>query len=126
MENYYDHALGDWVTSGSRYEAVARRPPYDQLADIVRNEPERAWPLMMALLHAVDDDLVNYVGAGPLEDIIRYHGAGIVDRVEAAARDDERFRRAVLEINLARGHLPPEVEARFLAAFGERFQLLPP
>jgi hypothetical protein len=65
------------VTAGSRYEAVARMPPYDQLGDriILRDEPERAWRLMMALLHAVDEDVFDYAGAGPLEDFIRRYGA---------------------------------------------------
>lgn len=86
MENYYDYEAGDWVTSGSRYEAVACMPPYDELVELIilRDEPERAWPLEMALLHAVDEDVVDYVGAGPLEDFIRRHGAEFADEVVAA------------------------------------------
>lgn len=127
MENYYDYRTGEWVTSGSRYEAVARRPPYDELDDLIilGDEPERAWRLILALLHAVDEDVVDYVGAGPLESFIWRYGAAFADEIEAAARDDERFRGALLDVNLTQGHLPPDVEARFMAAFGDRLRLLP-
>jgi hypothetical protein len=32
----------------------------------------------------------------------------------------------VIEVNLSRGKLPADVEARLVAAFGARFELLPP
>ena len=40
-------------------------------------------------------------------------------------RENERFRAAVLEVNLEAGTLPSAVESRLVAAFGPRFALLP-
>ena len=125
MENDYDHAAGDWVTSQSRYAAIASRPPFDRLHDLVYDDAAQAWPLLLALLAAVPEDVIHHVGAGPLETFVVRHGADFVDRIEGEAREDARFRRAVLEVNLREGELPPDVERRLVAAFGPRFALLP-
>jgi hypothetical protein len=124
MENYYDPALGDWVTDWSRYEAIADQPRFRELEAVASN-PEARWALLLELLAAVPEDVVHHVGAGPLESFIAAHGAAFVDQLKAAAAENERFRRAVLEVDLPAGLLPETVESRLVAAFGPRFELLP-
>ncbi|MFL5538826.1 MAG: DUF6869 domain-containing protein [Longimicrobiaceae bacterium] len=125
MENYYDHETGEWVTSWSRYIAIEEQPRYDGLRTLT-DPPEVRWRLLLELLAEVPDDVVFHVGCGPLQNFIRAYGAAFVDQLEAAARDNERFRRAVIEVDLPAGALPEAVETRLVAAFGPRFELLPP
>jgi hypothetical protein len=125
MENYYDYELGDWVTDASRFAAVADQPRFALLRDY-EGTPEQRWPLILELLEAVPEDTVHLVGSGPLDFFLGTSGEQFVEQLEAAARESERFRRAVLEVYLEAGRLPPEVEARLVAAFGPRFRLEPP
>jgi hypothetical protein len=126
MENYYDYAAGLWVTSDSRYEAIASQPPFDDLWEFNGSSPRHEWGLILLLLSILPDDLVSCLGCGPLENFINDHGAEFVVPIEAEARINSRFLRAVMNVNLQRGRLPAEVEARLLAAFGPRFELLDP
>ena len=65
--------------------------------------PERTWPIILELISRYDfDDLdkqgkeanvvLGMLGAGPLEDILSYHGAAFVDRIESEARRSPKFR----------------------------------
>jgi hypothetical protein len=124
MENYYDPALGDWVTDWWRYEAIACQPRFREL-EAVGSSPGARWALLLELLAAVPEDVVHLVGSGPLESFIATHGAAFVDELEAATLENERLRWAVLEVDLPAGLLPETVESRLVAAFGPRFELLP-
>lgn len=127
VENYYDHDTRRWVTAGSRYEAIANQPRFSALYDpLIAAGPELTWTLILELLAEVPDDLVHMVGAGPLQNFIVTHGPAFVAEIEAAAKESERFRRCVIEVDLHSGELPPHVESRLVAAFGPRFALLPP
>ena len=123
MDNYYDQATGRWVTAQSRYEAVAGQLRFRDL-DILA--PERAWPLILELLATVPRDVVSYVGAGPLETFVVRHGGQFIDEIEGEVRVNQRFREAAIEINLERGTLPSDAEARLLVALGPSFALLEP
>jgi uncharacterized protein DUF6869 len=124
MDNYYEYSTGEWVTDWDRYRAIADQP---QFADLFDNpDSEEAWSLILDLLAAVPEDTVHFVGSGPLESFVNAHGTAFIDRLVSEAARNARFRRAALEINLARGRLPDSIEAQLLHAFGPRFKLLEP
>jgi len=125
IENWYDAERGDWVTADSRYQAVADEPRFATLDEDVLLHPDRAWPLLLALLAAVPEDGVDRVGCGPLETFVHLHGGVFATELEREARDNPRFRDAVLNVELRRGVRPPAVEARLCTAFGARFELMP-
>jgi hypothetical protein len=126
IENYYDYETGDWVTIGSRYDAITSQYPFESVDKDALFNPRRGWPILLSLLAAVPEDLIGSVGCGPLETLISAHGAEFVEELEREASENPRFRRAVMNVNLSRGELPPDVEARLCIAFGPRFELLPP
>ena len=125
IDNGYDAERGDWVTTDSRYQAVADESRFATLDEDVLLRPDRAWPLLLALLAAVPEDVVDRVGCGPLETFIHLHGAAFAAELEREARENPRFREAVLNVELRQGALPAVVEARLRDAFGVRFELLP-
>lgn len=66
----------------------------DQMYKWVRRDPERAWRIIHAI-RAQDgsDDVLANLAAGPLEDLMVYHGPAFIARVEALSRQDAQFRK---------------------------------
>lgn len=116
MENYYDHALGDWVTAGSRYDAIANQPRFLDLEHL--RDPTASWELLLDLIADLPDDLLPYAGAGPLECLLHLHGAELIPWIEAEAGGNHRFRQALINVNVSRGRFSAELESRLVAAVG--------
>lgn len=52
--------------------------------------------LLVALAEAAtDDQALAYLGAGPVEDLIRLHGAQYLEAIDHAARTNKSFRTAL-------------------------------
>jgi len=91
---------------------------YLLLQRMVERRPEKAWPLVLAVVQrAPDPAVLNYVAAGILEDILCVHAQGLVDRVERLARADEHFRRALADV-WGWSRMPADVRARLDRAVG--------
>lgn len=60
--------------------------------DMTHEQPEEGWAFVMAVL-ATDDTspIPENLAAGPLEDLLVYHGPFIIERVEHEARRNPRF-----------------------------------
>jgi hypothetical protein len=58
--------------------------------EIVRNEPDKALELTLMLLKKAgdDDEVLAFVAAGPLEDLLKMHGFRVIDRIEQEAKGD--------------------------------------
>ena len=86
---------------------------YDRVGEIVQgSDSARAWELVLALVRTADDDRLDYVGAGPVEDLVNRHGSTLVDSIVAEARRDSRFRQALASIWLVQEDVQPEVLRR--------------
>lgn len=85
--------------------------------DLCRDHPDEAWPLALALVHVArgDEDLA-LVAAGPLEELLSNHGLAIIERMEAEAARDPRFRRALSGV--WRSSMKEAVWARLVRARG--------
>ena len=60
--------------------------------DIVREEPERAWPMILSLIGASrSDQFLAILAAGPLENLLCEHGEAFIERVEQLAARDPAF-----------------------------------
>jgi hypothetical protein len=77
-------------------------------------QPQRAWRLLgrMADL-ATTTELVQDLGAGPLEDFIRNYAPQFIGQIERRAAHHARFRRALLSVRLPRAK--DAVSARLFA-----------
>lgn len=90
---------------------------WDAVTSFVHTAPaEEAWNLVLMLVRRAPDEVLGNVAAGPLEDVVRLHGAALVDWIEGEARRDERFRWALGGVWLSRGILPREAEDRIVRA----------
>jgi hypothetical protein len=125
--NSPDLAADGWKVDAARYTEVADRPEFEPCADIhqIINHPEAAWGSLLALLDALDDQLLHYAGAGPLESIVIRHAARFIDRIEERAHNDERFRHALACIWLQEGDMPAEIQRRLLDVTDGAISVLP-
>jgi hypothetical protein len=99
----------------------------DALRSAIFDAPARtAWELVRALLREAPDDELSFQAAGALEDLVSQRGAELIDEIEAAARDDARFRWALGCVWLSHGELPASVLERVVQASGGQIESLPP
>ena len=96
-----------------------------QLDELVSDEPERAWPVICEIVRRVapaDEDILSYVAAGPLEDLLVRHANTFIDRIEELARRDAHFRRALSGV-WGWNRIPSDVRARLNKLFGDEPRL---
>jgi len=61
--------------------------------DLITFRPEEAWRRILAVIaEAKDDHALKLIGAGPLEDLLSFDAEQFIERVEAQAAADSRFR----------------------------------
>jgi hypothetical protein len=83
----------EWVSDPDRKQEEAENfIGWDEFAWVIQKEPEKGWE---AILTAIGDArLERHMGtlaAGPLEDLLSYHGEAFIVRVEAEARSNPKF-----------------------------------
>jgi hypothetical protein len=94
-----------------RYEGIAKAWiqvqrnwwGYMEVQHACERHPRKAWQLLCRLAElTTTDELVEDLGAGPLEDFVRYHAPAFVGQIERRAATNERFRRALKIVRLPR------------------------
>jgi hypothetical protein len=69
---------------------------FDEVDQVVRRDPAAGLRLTCLLVNkASSDEALAYVAAGPLEDLLTFHGPTLIDRVTVAARADDRLQLAL-------------------------------
>jgi len=68
------------------------------LNHVIEFRPDDAWERILALVADARKESLEFVGAGPLEDILTLHGKTIIARVEALAATDPRFARCLAAV----------------------------
>jgi hypothetical protein len=85
--------------------------------------PSGAVDVLVTLADATegDEELLSWIGAGPLEDLVSHSGNGraVLDDVERAARQQPMFRKALWRVWLGSSDVPERVRHR-LAELGAR------
>src|ERR1700722_20225605 len=90
------------VTAWIRYQRIFRSKTDEvdefewamlEPADMCRDAPESAWSVVLEIISTDDSDqILADVGSGPMEDLLAYHGALAIDRVESCARSNPSFK----------------------------------
>jgi hypothetical protein len=85
--------------------------------DLCLERPDEAWPVVLALVRAARGDLdLAGVAAGPIEQLLNYHGLRMIDEVEREAAQSSSFRRALSGVWSS--EIPQPVWERICAARG--------
>lgn len=82
FEKSYDHPEADELFWASM-----------KLTDLVSDEPQTAWNIILRILNADQDPIILMnLSAGPLEDLLAKHGKQIINVIEAEAATNKAFR----------------------------------
>jgi hypothetical protein len=108
-----DALVSGWITH------TVRSPHDDEyfwawntVYEIVRDDPERAWPIILKLYAQAPSELVlANIAAGPLEKLLCEHGPATIDRVLKIAKKDYRFRRTLRGV-WGWSRMPEKIRAR--------------
>lgn len=93
----YQLTFGD--NPAERLQAAEWLWAYEEVDDAAAEASPGVVELLVSLADAApDDDAVAYLGAGPVEDLIRLHGQELVEEIDEAARRNERFRLALRSV----------------------------
>jgi hypothetical protein len=66
---------------------------HDRLWELIQDDPEGAWNIILIIRREGSDVILSNLAAGPLEDLLVAHGDQFIDRVEALAERDAQFRK---------------------------------
>ena len=81
----------------------------DALTRLLDEDPALAWAIILELVHrASPGDAFDLVAAGPLEDLVAWHGREVIDLIEPRVRDDDHLRRALAGLWVGRDTLDPK------------------
>jgi hypothetical protein len=65
---------------------------YSEFSWIVENEPEKGWLAILSALQDPRQELgLGNLAAGPLEDLLSFHGNDFIERVETEAKTNPKF-----------------------------------
>jgi len=64
----------------------------DKEWELIRESPTDGWKLILSILNLDNsNEILEVLSAGPLEDLLSYHGDAMIDVVESEARSNPRF-----------------------------------
>jgi len=105
-----------WGSDGVLRETDLNWWAWEEFERLTHEAPEEGWAAILAVVERTEDEYtLSILGAGPLEDLIEYHGPAFIERIEERARTDVRF-RSVLQCVWRSS--TPDVWARVEAAQG--------
>ena len=82
------------------------------LSKLIDQRPQEAWGRIKSLVAGAGTGKdLNYVGAGPLEDLLCKHGGEVISWVEECTRADPRMKQCVGSV-WAPGRMQAEIHAR--------------
>jgi hypothetical protein len=74
----------------------------DSIDRLCHEAPLDAWPIILRMVELADDDeLLESIGAGPLEDLLEKHAVIFLDDIESRVARDARFRKALSSVWLS-------------------------
>lgn len=89
----------------------------ERVDDMVRQEPEASWRLIMELfLRSASDYQLACLASGPLETLLAVRGGDFIDRIEHIALTNDRFRETL--VGVWKNQIPEDVWSRIEKARG--------
>jgi hypothetical protein len=66
---------------------------YEKLDDLVKHAPNIAFELVVQIADRTENEnVLDNLSAGPLEDLIRLHGPKFIDKIEEISRNNDKFK----------------------------------
>lgn len=93
---------------------------FEKLGDLIQKDPDAVWEVIQKIRDLDSTDLIlANLAAGPVEDLLVYHGERFIDRVVVRARRDPVFRKLLGAV--WRNEIPESVWKKLRAIAGPTF-----
>ncbi|MBQ0936425.1 DUF6869 domain-containing protein [Ideonella paludis] len=76
---------------------------FEALDDLIRESPVDAWETLLALIDSAEPEMLEQIGAGPLEDFVGAHADTYIERLEQEASTNLAFQKAMKSVWLKPG-----------------------
>jgi hypothetical protein len=87
---------------------------YESLAELIDDDPPFAYKIVLELVHRpMSEGVFDLAAAGPLEDLIAWHGRDVIDIIEQEVIRDETLRRALSRVWLNESDLESTILDRY-------------
>ncbi len=83
------------VMMSGKHASYRNHWSFGVMMSLVSDAPEIAWPILLEVINRAPDEMLTYVAAGPLEDLVGYHGPQLIDVIEREAKRSPRFRKTL-------------------------------
>jgi hypothetical protein len=75
-----------------------------EVDEVIRRDPTTGWELTCRLInHSESDGALAFIAAGPLEDLLNFHGDSVIALIEQECVSNARLRLALSAVWLDRG-----------------------
>lgn len=97
-----DSEFHEWVTSWVQLQDTWRSSKDDnpffwaaeKFYSLMSDNPDLCWRAILKILElSPNDTVISNLAAGPLEDLIHYHGESFINKIEEEARKNPSFRK---------------------------------
>ena len=90
----------EWIEAQkleSKENQTANPPAIDAVIALSIDSPEECWMLILEILSRknLDEDVIDSLGAGPLEDLISDNGEAFFERIKAEVNNNEELASAM-------------------------------
>lgn len=93
IEHYYNPTYWDKDMVLKKRDNSSTEWAIDKVFDITYENPDELWDLILEILHRdPPTEVIEVLAAGPLEDYLAKCGDRVIERVEAQAAKDARFK----------------------------------
>ena len=93
IDHYLDPVIWNEDTAYTKRDNSATEWAIDKIFDITFKSPEELWDLILEILHRDPPvEVIQVLAAGPLEDYLAKCGEKVIERVEAQAAKDKKFK----------------------------------
>jgi len=108
-----DGTITDWLV----HSEVAKDA--NLLKELPRNNPEEGWCIILKVLHQPESEIHLSALSDCLKSLFILHGEEFIERIEAQAVKDSRFKACLAKIHLHPGtHIPQQLWDRLTNAAG--------
>ena len=101
IQHDIDKVVASWI-SHSLSEEINNEHfwAFEAVDDLVKQQPEQAWDIIVELVNnCPNDQVLANIAAGPLEDLLYAGAAQFIDRIENFAAESDAFRKCLTGVD---------------------------
>ena len=123
MNKNIEKLANAWIDLHKNQDEMSEFDPnfwaFEELGDYTNDDPKKAWTTILKILSIDSSDVIlSNVAAGPLEDLLAFHGEDWISSVENEASKNTVFKTALLGIY--QNEMSDDVWDRLQIAAGRR------